>query len=140
MKLPELPVLKNLRVLEIAVRGFSVENTYNCCAAFLKNCPLLTRLSLSVTPNFVGDYKKDWWTTGSSECLHNQLKVIELVRFNGDVQRVAQVHYSILRDLPSLNQVILRPSPTWEVHYPNIKDLSNNLKMMHPKAQLIIPS
>ncbi|XP_021716520.1 putative F-box/LRR-repeat protein At5g54820 [Chenopodium quinoa] len=135
---PELPILETLRVLELYLCINSVEYIYNFCAAFLKKCPLLTRLSLSDSRIYdnAGTYKV-CWTNRSSECLHSQLKVIELLNFWGRSEGEAEVIYSILSGLPSLEQVILRPNIFWEFEKPKIKDLSKKLKMIHPKVKLI---
>ncbi|XP_021720464.1 F-box/FBD/LRR-repeat protein At5g53840-like [Chenopodium quinoa] len=135
---PELPIFENLKVLELYLHINSVEYIYHFCAAFLKKCPLLTRLSLSDSRKYddAGQYKV-CWIKGSSECLHSQLKVIELLNFWGHSEGEAEVIYSILSGLPSLDRVILRPNIFWEFEQPNINDLSKNLKMIHPKAELI---
>ncbi|XP_021720468.1 putative F-box/LRR-repeat protein At5g54820 [Chenopodium quinoa] len=134
---PELPILENLRVLELDLGINSVEYICNFFAALPRKCPLLTRLSFSISREYDAGQYKGCWTKRSSECLHSQLKVIELLNFCGRSKGEAEVIYSILSCLPSPDQVILHPNLLWEFKKPNIKDLSKKLKMMHPKAELI---
>ncbi|XP_021867568.2 putative F-box protein At3g58860 [Spinacia oleracea] len=141
--LPDLPTFENLVDLKLMLQGFGVGSTLDCCASLFKRCPILRRFSLNVSLRNGTERAEDRKRIKrSTECLHSLINVLELEGFGGSEGR-AEVDCSIVSCLPSLEQVILRPSFAMLYDKVEIKekvaDLSKHLKMIMPlRAELIV--